>query len=150
MCSPTPNSLSAISIHFPNTHTQLNSKDIFDIMLLEQSTLSEGSEFTPSLGEGEELSPPTLGHPRLAMLDAATVLQITSQTNLTSVKASLIMCKIYNEVNKPSLIFSHALCCKYYPIHEEKTSRFVTYYTQIGIPNSQSLATLCCAVGYLL
>lgn len=74
------------------TSTQLNSKDIFDIMLLEQSTLPEGSEFTqaqPHLEGGEELSPPTPGHPRLAMLDAATVLQMTSQPNLSSVKASV-------------------------------------------------------------
>lgn len=61
-------------------------------MLLEQSPLKEGSEFIqaqPHLGEGEELSPPTSDQPRLAMLDAATVLRMTSQQSLTSVKASL-------------------------------------------------------------
>ena len=61
-------------------------------MLLEQSPSPEGSEFIqaqPNLEGGEELSPPTPGHPHLAMLDAATVLQITLQPNLSSVKASV-------------------------------------------------------------
>lgn len=61
------------------------------MMLLEQSLQAERSEFIQSqlhLGEEEELSPPTLSHPRLAMLDTATVLQLTSQPNLSSVKAS--------------------------------------------------------------
>lgn len=66
---------------------QLNDKDILDIMLLEQSPLPEGSEFAQAQGEGEESSPPAADHPRLAMLDVATVLQMTSQPDLSSVKA---------------------------------------------------------------
>ena len=52
--------------------------DDFDIMLLDRPSL-------PVI-EGEELAPPTSSHPRLAMLDEATVLQMTSEASLATVK----------------------------------------------------------------
>lgn len=59
--------------------SQCKSMDDFDIMLLDRPSL-------PVI-EGEELAPPTSSHPRLAMLDEATVLQMTSEASLATVKA---------------------------------------------------------------
>ena len=57
---------------------QLESKDIFDIMLNELSPVLMVKE--------EELGPPITSQPRLAMLDGPTVLHLTSEAHLTSVK----------------------------------------------------------------
>lgn len=117
LCSSVSAILTAAAAY---TSPQLNSKDIFEIMLLEQSPLPDGSEFIqaqPHLEGEEELSPPTPGHPRLAMLDAATVLQITSQPNLSSVKASIHtvtcefdLCKL-SENHKFTFLAHYSLMC---------------------------------------
>ena len=60
-----------------NCIVQLESSDVFDIMLTALPPL-------PSV-RWEESSPSIMPHPRLAMLDASTVLQLTSEASLTSV-----------------------------------------------------------------
>ena len=59
---------------------QLESKDIFDIML---------NELPPVMVKEEELAPPITSQPRLAMLDGSTVLHLTNEAHLTSVKVIL-------------------------------------------------------------
>ena len=51
--------------------------DGFDLMMLEPP---------PCPDPMDKLAPPSLAHPRLAMLDEATVLHLTSQDSLASVK----------------------------------------------------------------
>lgn len=60
---------------------QSNSKDVFDMMLLEP----------PPLPSDEVLAQPAPTQPRLAMLDTSTVLQLTSEPNLMSVK---VVCRL--------------------------------------------------------
>ena len=68
---------------------QLSSKDTFDIMMLEPPSLPDNGK--------HEFNQPFVSQPRLAMLDAPTVLRLTCQDNLSSVRVCTCTC-MYDRV----------------------------------------------------